>query len=159
MKPAIKTIKEKKLVGKRITISYADYKIGELWGSFMPRKKEITNKLNNELVALTIYSSTHFTNFSPTNTFEKWAAVEVSNVDQVPPDMEITTLPAGLYAIFLYKGSVTGIAEFYQNIFTKWLPTAGFDVDQRPHVEIMGEKYKNNDPSSEEEIWIPVKEK
>jgi len=73
--------------------------------------------------------------------------------------MEKTTLPAGLYAVFLYKGSVTGIAEFYQNIFTKWLPTAGFDVDQRPHVEIMGEKYKNNDPSSEEEIWIPVKEK
>lgn len=159
MKPAIKTIKEKKLVGKRITSSYANYKIGELWGSFMPRRKEITNNLNDDLVALTIYSSTHFTNFTPTNTFEKWAAVEVGNFDQVPANMDTTTLPAGLYAVFLYKGSATGIAEFYQNIFTKWLPNEGFDVDQRPHIEIMGEKYKNNDPLSEEEIWIPIKEK
>jgi AraC family transcriptional regulator len=30
-------------------------------------------------------------------------------------------------------------------------------LDQRPHVEVMGEKYKNNDPDSEEEIWIPIK--
>ena len=45
MKPRIETINEKKLVGKRMTMCYADYKIGELWGSFMPRKKEITNIL------------------------------------------------------------------------------------------------------------------
>ncbi|MFM7645386.1 MAG: GyrI-like domain-containing protein [Sphingomonadales bacterium] len=159
MRVRIENINEKKLVGKRMMMSYADYRIAALWSSFMPIRKEITNNLNNDLVALTIYSSTHFTNFSPTNTFEKWAAVEVANFDQVSPDMETTTLPGGLYAVFLYKGSATGIAEFYQNIFTKWLPNAGFDIDQRPHLEIMGEKYKNNDPLSEEEIWIPIKAK
>jgi len=28
-----------------------------------------------------------------------------------------------------------------------------------PRIEILGEKYRNNDPDSEEEIWIPVKAK
>jgi len=32
-------------------------------------------------------------------------------------------------------------------------------LDNRPHFEVLGEKYKNGDPESEEEIWIPVKEK
>ena len=41
MIPRIETINEKKLVGKRMTMSYADYRIGELWGSFMSRRKEI----------------------------------------------------------------------------------------------------------------------
>jgi AraC family transcriptional regulator len=32
-------------------------------------------------------------------------------------------------------------------------------LDNRPHFEILGEKYKQGSPDSEEEIWIPVKEK
>jgi hypothetical protein len=28
-----------------------------------------------------------------------------------------------------------------------------------PHFEVLGDKYKNNDPSSEEEVWIPIKPK
>jgi AraC family transcriptional regulator len=30
-------------------------------------------------------------------------------------------------------------------------------LDNRPHFETLGEKYKNEDPSSEEEVWIPIK--
>jgi predicted transcriptional regulator YdeE len=32
-------------------------------------------------------------------------------------------------------------------------------IDNRPHFEVLGDKYKNNDPSSEEEIWIPIRKK
>lgn len=32
-----------------------------------------------------------------------------------------------------------------------------YEIDFRPHFEILGEKYKNNDPGSEEEVWIPVR--
>jgi AraC family transcriptional regulator len=34
-----------------------------------------------------------------------------------------------------------------------------FEVDDRPHFEILGIRYRNNDPNSEEEIWIPIIEK
>jgi hypothetical protein len=30
-------------------------------------------------------------------------------------------------------------------------------LNKRPHFAKMGEKYKNEDPDSEEELWIPIK--
>ncbi len=159
MTPRIETIKEKKLIGKCMTMSYANYTIGQLWGSFMPRKKEITNNLTNELISLVVYSPTHFQDFKPNNLFERWATVEVADFDQVPAEMEIFVLPSGLYAVFQYKGLSTGISSFYQNIFTVWLPNSTYVLDNRAHFEVLGDKYKNNDPESEEEIWIPIKRK
>lgn len=108
---------------------------------------------------MVVYQPSHFMHFKPTNEFERWAAVEVENYDHVPNEMETYTLPAGLYAVFHYKGTSTEIASFYQNIFTVWLPNSAYALDDRAHFEVLGEKYKNNDPSSEEEIWIPIKEK
>jgi AraC family transcriptional regulator len=34
---------------------------------------------------------------------------------------------------------------------------SAFLLDDRPHFAVMGAKYKSEDPSSEEEIWIPIK--
>ena len=157
MDTRIEIIEEKKLVGKKLTMSYANYRIGELWGRFMPRRKEITNNLSNELVSLVLYNSNHFNDFNPTNEFERWAAVEVEDFANVPAEMETFVLSSGLYAVFHYIGSTDGIASFYQNIFTVWLPNSEYELDDRPHFEILGEKYKNNDPLSEEDIWIPIK--
>jgi len=55
MTPRIETINQKNLVGKRLTMSFANYKVAELWKSFMPRHKEITNKLTNDLISLAVY--------------------------------------------------------------------------------------------------------
>jgi AraC family transcriptional regulator len=71
--------------------------------------------------------------------------------------METFTLKAGLYAVFLHKGAAVTATETFQHIFGIWLPKSEYILDNRPHFEILGEKYKNNDPSSEEEIWIPIK--
>jgi AraC family transcriptional regulator len=68
-------------------------------------------------------------------------------------------LNEGLYAVFLYKGAASAAAPFYQYIFQTWFPNSEYLLDNRPHFEILGEKYKNNDPASEEEIWIPIKPK
>ena len=159
MTPRIETLNEKKLVGKRLNMSYADYRIGQLWGSFMPRRKEIINNVDNDLISLVVYKPTHFADFKPTNEFERWATVEATSFDNVPNEMETYTLPTGLYAVFLYKGTTTDISSFYQNIFTVWIPNSAYTLDDRAHFEVLGEKYKNNDPSSEEEIWIPIKVK
>jgi AraC family transcriptional regulator len=51
-----------------------------------------------------IYTPTHFDNFSSTNEFEKWAAVEVTSFNKVPSGMETFLLDGGLYAVFDYKG-------------------------------------------------------
>jgi AraC family transcriptional regulator len=159
MKPRIEIINDKKLIGKRMKMSYADYRIRELWTSFMPRRKEIINNLTNDLISLVEYTPSHFENFNPTNEFERWAAVEVENFNSIPDEMETYILPNGLYAVFNYTGMSSGIAAFFHYIYSEWVPNSDYVLDDRAHFEVLGEKYKNNDPSSEEEIWIPIKAK
>lgn len=88
--------------------------------------------------------------------FEKWAAIEVSSFDNVPEGMDTYTLKGGLYAVFDYKGLSTDNSIFVF-IFGTWLPNSDYLLDNRPHFEILGDKYKNGDPNSEKEIWIPIK--
>lgn len=157
MKPKIKTITEKKFVGQKIEMSFVNNRTPELWKQFMPRKKEIKNSIGVKLYSIEIYSSSFFKNFNPSNNFEKWAAVEVSDFDSIPQNMEKYILPKGLYAVFSYKGLASNTPKMYQNILQNWLPNSGYSLDNRPHFAVMGEKYKNNDPNSEEELWIPIK--
>lgn len=158
MEPGIENINEKRLVGMRLTMSIADNKTGELWKHFMHRRNEIKNNLTNDLISLQVYNQTYFSNFNPKNKFEKWAAVEVVDFDTIPDDMEQFILPGGLYAVFDYKGSSLD-NRIFQYIFGTWLPNSDFILDNRPHFEILGDKYKNADPDSEEEIWVPIKNK
>lgn len=159
MTPRFEIINEKRLVGMRLKMSFANYKVGELWQTFMPRRKEITNSLTNDLISMVIYKSNHFTDFRPTNEFERWATVEVSDFYNVPTNMETYVLPCGKYAVFLHKGDTKEFTKTFQYILGTWLPSSDYVLDNRPHFEVLGEKYKNNDLNSEEEIWIPIKAK
>lgn len=155
MEPFIKTIPEKKLIGKRLSMSLADNKTFSLWQSFIPRRKEIINALNSDLISMQVYDRPlEVSNMN--QTFDKWAVVEVLSFDTIPNDMETFVLPKGLYAVFHYKGLSTDTSIF-QYIFGSWLPNSNYELDHRPHFEVMGDKYKNNDPNSEEDIWIPIK--
>ena len=158
MTPRIEILNEKKLIGKRLTMSLAYNKTGELWKSFMPRRRDISNNLSNDLISMQIYDPTHFINFNPSNEFEKWACIEVSDFNNVPSGLETFTLVGGYYAVFDYKGISTD-PSIFQYIFGEWLPSSDYDLDNRPHFEVLGAKYKNNDPRSEEEIWIPITKK
>lgn len=159
MQPRIETLAEKKLVGLRRRMSFADNQTGELWRSFMPRRKEIGNKVGSELYSLEVYEPLFFDHFDPHAVFEKWAAVEVTDVDDLPEEIESLRLPTGLYAVFTHKGPASDGVRTYRYIFETWLPNADFQLDDRPHFALMGEKYKHDDPSSEEEIWIPIQPK
>jgi len=157
MEPRIEISNEKKLVGKRLTMSLSENKTGELWKSFMPGSKEIANRVSEDLISMQIYNTNYFIGFDPANEFEKWAAIEVKDFNNVPKGMETFTLPGGLYAVFDYKGSSTD-SNIFQYIFGSWLPNSDYLLDNRPHFEVLGEKYKNADPDSEEEIWIPIRQ-
>ena len=158
MCPVIKSLTEKKLAGKKITTTFANNQTRQLWQSFMPNRKEITNSIGTDLFSLQAYPPTFdFNTFDQWIPFEKWAALEVADFHNIPEGMETCILPGGLYAVFYYKGLSTDTSIF-QYIFGTWLPDSKeYTIDHRPHFEILGEKYKNIDPDSEEEIWIPVK--
>ena len=155
---AIKTLPEKKLIGKRISMSMTDNKTVELWKSFMPFRFRIKNKAGNDLFSIQVFDpSFSFSNFDVHAKFEKWASLEVSHYEEVPEGMEKFILAGGLYAVFLHTGTIAGAEKTFRYVFETWLPGSGYELDNRPHFELLGEKYKNNDPSSEEEVWIPVK--
>ena len=158
MKSRIETLEEKKLVGKSLKMSVSNNKTRALWSSFSPKIKEIKNKLSNHKISMQVYDVSYFDKFNINNQFEKWATVEVTSFINIPKDMECFILKGGLYAVFDYKGLSTDTSIF-QYIFNVWLPNSEYLLDIRPHFEVLGDNYKNNCATSEEEIWIPVKKK
>jgi len=157
MTPRIETVGERKMVGLRLTMSLSMNRTRELWQNFMRLRQEIKNQVGSDLYSIQLYDDLYFKTFSPHTTFEKLAAVEVKDFNEVPPDMVSFTLPSGLYAVFIHKGAASTGPATFNYIFSTWLPNSEYHLDNRPHFEVLGETYKNDDPNSEEEIWIPVK--
>jgi len=157
--PTILEIEEKKLVGANIITTLSEDKTGALWQSFMPQRNQIKNRTSNEYFSVQIYEGglipETFTNDTP---FVKWAAIEISEVDDLPENLEFLKIPKGKYAVFIHHGLANEFNKSMQYIFENWLPSSGFQLDSRPHFEIMGDKYFGpTDANSEEEIWIPIK--
>ena len=160
MESRIELLTEKKLVGKRLKMSLSNNKTFELWQSFMMCRKEITHCISIDLYSMQIYDSpSYFQNFNPHTEFEKWATVEVLDFNTVSEDMETFTLKSELYAVFIHKGTSERAAETFSYIMGTWLLNSEYEIDDRPHFEILGEKYRRNCVDSEEEVWIPIKVK
>lgn len=155
VKATIKSIEPVLLVGYKLPMSFENNRTFELWNSFMPRRKEITNTLNTDLYCVQEYEPDVV--FNNATSFTKWATAPVSQFNSVPKDMHTITIPSGLYAVFTYKGLPANFAKTFNDIFFEWLPNSIYQLDNRPHFEILGSKYKNNDPTSEEDIYIPIK--
>jgi AraC family transcriptional regulator len=155
MDAKIITVPERKLAGKKIEMTFARNQTADLWRSFMPQRNSLES-IGDVLFSIAVYPEYFFRNFDATAVFEKWAAVEVASFDSVPGGWETLIIPSGTYAVFHYVGSSADAREIFGYIFNDWLPQSGYKLDNRPHFEILGAKYKNNDSASEEDIYIPI---
>ena len=158
MAPVITNCEKRILVGMAMEMSLLENKTGLLWSMFSPRINSIGNRLSDDKISMQIYPESYFNNFDPGRKFIKWASVEVNLIDELPLNLETFEIPEGLYAVFHYKG-LAGDTGIFRYIFQEWLPQSEYTLDNRPHFEIIGEKYRNNDPDSEEDIYIPIKVK
>lgn len=149
----IQIIESKKLVGFSITTSFQEDKTPIIWKKFMLRRNEIANRISNQLFSLQIYPE----NFTPNQSFRKYALAEVSDFDNIPNDFESFELGSGKYLVFNYKGKAENGPEIFRHIFQNFIPENQFEIDNRPHFEIFGDDYNPNTDSAEEEIWIPIK--
>jgi AraC family transcriptional regulator len=157
MNVRIENLREKKLIVLTQKMSIAENKTFLLWNSFMKRNSEIKNAISSDLYSVQIYNDDYFKEFNSKLEFTKMAGLEVNSFENIPDKMEAFVLKTGKYAVFGYNGNQNDAGEAFQYIFKEWLPNSGFSLDNRPHFEILGEKYKNNNDESEEEIWIPIK--
>ncbi len=158
MQHRIETLPETKLIGMRMHMSLVDNKTSILWKNFMTNRKAVKNTIGANLYSIQVYDNpTYFLDFNPNNSFVKWAATEVDNFNHIPDGMEQFILKEGLYAVFNHIGPASDFPKTAQYIYSVWLPNSEYNLDNRPHFELLGEKYKNNAPDSEEEVWIPIK--
>ncbi|AEL25467.1 GyrI-like domain-containing protein [Cyclobacterium marinum] len=151
MQAQIIMMNAKQLVGFNSPMSIMRNKTQALWKRFM---KQNTIE-SSEFIAMQIYGPDYFSTFDPTKAFQQWACVEVDNLELIPEEMAPVLIPAGLYAKFNYKGPSTD-HSIYDYIYRQWLPKSKYTIDNRPHFQVMGEKYSNTSSDSEEEIWIPI---
>ncbi len=157
MLPRFETISTKVIAGHRLNMSFMQNKTAALWQNFMPRRAQIQGKQNTALYSLEVYPKGFFDNFDPAREFEKWAGVEVADGTEQPTGIEILNIPEGLYAVFTHRGPASEGPKTYQYILGVWLPASDYVIDDRPHFALMTEKYKHEQPDSEEDIYIPVK--
>lgn len=156
----IEIIEDKILCGLSMQMSVADDKTKALWSSFMPQRAMIHNKKNTDFYSLQVYHKAFdYNNFNPNETFHKWAAVEVRDIKSIPNQLQFFTLYGGLYAVFIHRGTPQVFHKTLQFIFENWLPSSDYQIDNRPHFELLSENYRPDDPSATEEVWIPICQK
>lgn len=154
----IETIPSKKLVGFMAEITMLTNTTALLWKNLMPRQKEIVNRGGSHLYSMQIYTSKlDWNTFTPKTRFQNWATLEVSTFENLPADMKTHTLTGGMYAVFDYKGTPANIESFAKKVFGEIIPQSKYEVDEREHFQLLGEKYKRDSEDSEEEFWIPIK--
>jgi AraC family transcriptional regulator len=152
------TIEAKKMIGFSTKTSLTNDQTAKIWQQLMPRLKEIKNAVCADLFSLQEYDFKKFNDFSPSTEFIKHALIEVKNYDDIPENFEQFNLPSGKYAVFLHKGTSAEFPKTAQYIFGEWLPKSEFELDDRPHFEVLGDNYKGHENTeSEEEVWIPIK--
>lgn len=113
-------LSEKKLLGKSKRMSFLNNSTKELWQWFRPKRKYILHVIGTYLYSLEVYDDVSFFKiFNPANEFTKWAAVEVSNYDHIPSEMEKLIIPTGLYAVFIHKGPASESKKTCEYFFYK----------------------------------------
>jgi AraC family transcriptional regulator len=157
MTAEIEYIEAKTLVGVKVTTSLATDRPESYWRPFKMRLSEIDNALTEQFFSVSIMDMRSGP-FTPTTEFEKWAAVEVSNITSVPVGMEVLEIPSGKYAVFVYKGLAKDFPDTARFIYGQWIPNSGHEIDNRPHFMVMGKDYRPDDPNATELVYVPIKD-
>lgn len=157
LEPKIVLLPEIKLVAKCILMSFSQNRTHELWQDFGPSIKDIPYRMGKDKYSIQIFPDTDFfKNFNSEGIFKKYAAVNVSDYGDLPNGLEKLIIPEGQYAVFDYIGKPSEASETFRYILCQWIPNSRYSLDNRPHIAKMGEKYKGEQPDSEEELLIPI---
>ena len=145
------------LAGISRQMSLADNQTAALWRQFMPLRHTITQRQGDSLYSLQVYNPEDGNLFDPHTRFTKWALVPVTHAENLPEPMQPFELEGGQYAVFTYVGPASDAARVFGYIFGQWLPNSPYQLDARPHFEILPLDYHPAALDATEEIWIPIR--
>lgn len=150
-------ISEKVLVGKKVKMSLVNDKTFVLWKNFKSQISRIKNRVDNKFYSIQLYSSDlDFKDFNSDTIFENCAAVEIYDSSEILEGMELFNITKGKYAVFTYMGIAAEAVKITRYIYEEWLPNSNFQLDNRPHFQVMDSNYKPDDPKAKETFWVPI---
>ena len=121
-----------RLVGSRVRTSFVNDRTSELWRGFRVVRPTIAGRVGGESYSVKVYDASYsFSQFDPAAEFEKWAAVAVGDDADAP--------------------------RTFGYIFGQWLPASPYELDLRPHFEILPEGYDPFDDNATERVLIPIR--
>jgi len=151
MNPDLVNFGSLKCIGRSMSMSLTANATQALWQSVMPTFKE---SMAQEFYSLQIYPEDYFRKFSPQRQFEKWALVAADEFPEIPAGMAEFEIPGGLYAKFYLEDRRIG-ANFFNRVFTEYIPQAGLELRSAPHFEILPPDWSRN-PELGEWVMVPV---
>lgn len=86
--------------------------------------------------------------------FNYIACAEVDSFKDVPENMVTKSVPNGKYIVYTFSGVLKDLGDFYNDIFTRWLPASSQEMDSRPQFELYDERFMNN---GEFDLYFPIK--
>lgn len=156
--PEIIDFPETRLIGFRVRTSFVNDRTSELWRGFRAVRPAIAGRVGSDSFSVKVYDASYsFSEFDPAAEFDKWAAVAVGDGADVPDELEILVIPAGKYAEFIHVGPASAAPKTFGYIFGEWLPASGFELDLRPHFEILPEGYDPFASDATERVLIPIR--
>jgi AraC family transcriptional regulator len=131
-----------------------DIVIPKLWDQYSKRSAEIRNRASSADFGL-IYCLDDPE--SPPYQCLYMCAAKVSDASVVPPGMVAREVPEGKYAVFTHKGTLDKLGHAMKYIHGSWIPNSGYDLDNRPELEVYDERFQLNSEDSELDIYIPIR--
>jgi AraC family transcriptional regulator len=124
--------------------------IPRMWQALGPRTGEIKN-----MAPVSVAYGISANMDEETGEFDYIAGFEVSTADDVPEGMVAFEVPGGKYARF--STTLPRIGDTFDNAYHRWLPEAGLQPAGGPEFELYDERFDPQDPSSEFDLYIPIK--
>jgi len=91
---------------------------------------------------------------------EYMAGMEVTDVAEVPPELDVITIPAQRYARLGHRGHITTIRSTIDAIYAHWLPQSGYRRSQAPYnfIEYYGPDFSGATGLGTVEIWLALED-
>ncbi|MEP7235525.1 MAG: GyrI-like domain-containing protein [Ignavibacteriota bacterium] len=131
--------------------------IQEAWEEFTKRNSEISNSIGHSVYGIEDYSRDFDMNNGGFPKYYYIASLEVGMLINIPAGMKGKEIPAANYAVFSYRGALSGLHDFFGFIYGEWMPKSGYSMD--PKLSLDFECY--NEPvmdmnDAQVEIWVPI---
>lgn len=153
MKPEIIEKKGCYIVGMQYEGKNQNGEVSKLWNEFLPRLKEITNRVNDTIgYGYETYNKKMF----ETGEFTYVAGVEVENLDHIPSEMVGYEIPSNTYAVFTMEAIIENLPKTIGKIYSEYLPQNNLKPIDNYDFEYYTEEFEPNQKDAKLYFYVPI---